>query len=169
VESSRSLLPLALSFDPVTLTFNGDPAKNFKFDLWESFTAPYVLPILTEKKCVDRKNVFWGESPLQQLSLKLRVGQRGTVHVCSMSPHTKVFLSLDDVAQAFLTENVTAFDSFAFDPSRAREVPLVFVAHHPARHSCCTKVGELISPGSHVLTIVPKGNQKVFIAYLLVP
>lgn len=78
-------------------------------------------------------------------------------------------MSLDDVAVAYVTEDVDSYDSFQFDAAKAKEIPIIYTSYRNVRHSYCTKLNDKIKPGQHVLSIVPRAVDKACLAFLIIP
>lgn len=147
--------------------------KPFEIDIWEKFAflGSYLHGI--EKHCIDKKWVYYGNQYSQPLSFKLEMSKFGNVFICTMQPpRSKFLISLDDICRVYLTENVnTEVDYFDFDFDfnifASREIPLTY--NHFNSYSAknfCVELSETVSPGNHILTLVPTSEKLVMISFL---
>ncbi len=118
----------------------------------------------------DYKYIIYGDANSSPLSLKINPQKLGVGLICQ---HDGLMRTLPDgfkffwevETKMYLTENVVEVDKFVFAVERAKLMKYTFVE----LNGICVTFDEKLTPGSHVLTIVPTTADKVMFTYLLLP
>ena len=148
----------------------GSDAQPFQKGIMEDFIDKNIVLTARRQGYLDYKYTLYGNKHSLPLSLKLEVKHDGTVMICEppgnwgkLPEGFKSFYK-DNMSKLYLTENVKNFDEFRFDEKTAVEVGMK--SYH---QSICVDVDRQVKAGSHVLTLVPQQEEKLMIAYLIVP
>ena len=166
--------------------------KPFVREILEDLYDVTVCEQARVKNMKDYKYMLLGTNASTSLSLKLNVKQVGHVFICEppkfsswiesglynihfWNTNVKFYITRDVVSDSIPTLNMALSDSekkvkpFVFKKDNAHI--LEFIAINPkAYQPMCAMSTEVITKGTHVLTIIPPtDDNKVMFSYLLVP
>jgi hypothetical protein len=122
----------------------------------------------------DFKYMFYGNKDSSPLSLRVDVQVLGTSFICQPPGNwgklPNGFLNLWECdTKMYLTENVADVTSFSFAPEKAREVKYVQKHAADSQMNLCVEFEGQLPLGHHVLTVVPTTENKITLAYLILP
>ena len=118
----------------------------------------------------DFKHLIWGETDAGDLSIVINVMQEGPVFICETpgiwGALPDQFEHLWDAKpEVFFTFNVTNTNEFNFSKDKAVQVSYL----HEKDMEICMLFEKPIGIGQHVMTISPKGSNKIILAWVLHP
>ena len=144
----------------------------FKSDIMENFIDKNIIETAKKRGYKDFKVMLYGDKDSLPLSLKLDIKHEGTVHVCeppgnwgNLPDGFKSFYK-DGNAKAFVTD-VSSYDNFVFDQSKAKEVGIVDLKK--GTQFVCAEIEGKFKVGKYVLTLVPTKTDKIMISFLILP
>ncbi len=145
----------------------------FAVDIMENFINPAIVAKARVQGYKDFKYMLYGNMSSSPLSLKINVHAAGTALLCQppgnwgkLPNGFKTFWEVS--TKIFLTANVVDMDKFVFMPSSAAIVKYsnrTKIDHQPI----CVTLDNKLTPGNHVLTLVPTTSENVAFTYLLLP
>lgn len=164
-----SLLNLVIPVTNPTLD-----VKPFGYAIMEDFINVDIVQKARQQGYKDYKYMLYGNKHSQPLSLKLEVLNTGYIHVCEPPGNwgkvPKGFKSFykDGTAKAYVTINVSTYESFVFDMAKATEVSIVDL--NKGSQYVCAEIGkEPMTVGKHVLTLVPMTEDNIMVSCLIIP
>jgi len=169
--SFQPLTDPTLSLEKLVIP-SGDGKKPFQVKIVEDITNPDQIKMARGRGYRDFRNMLYGDKDAT-LSLKIKVQKEGKGFMCQpagdwgrLPDGFKNFWEVD--TKVYVTENVDSTDSFSFNPDKAKLLP--YTNHNPKdTQTICVDFNDKLKPGNHVLTIVPTTEQKIMVAYIIIP
>lgn len=150
-----------------------DSSKKWKVDIMEQLMDPGIITKARSQGYKDFKYMIFGNKDAGPLSLKINVRTKGTGSLCQPPgnwgklPDGFVrFFEVD--TKVYITENVEDPDKFVFAVDKAKQLPYTN-RNIKDTQTVCVHFNDMLSPGKHVLTIVPSTSENVAFTYLLIP
>jgi hypothetical protein len=164
-----------MSLDKLVLP-NNDKSPGFAMDIFEALTEPQIVKKALIMGYRDFKHILYGNKDSGDLSLKITVNSVGNSFLCQPPGNwgklPKGFTNLWECdTEVYLTPNVppSELNSFLFQKEKARRVSYTQKAPKDSQSWLCVDFDSPFPEGSHVLTVVPTTEQKIGLAYLLIP
>ena len=117
----------------------------------------------------DFKHLLWGEAESGPISFLLNIEVSGPLFFCECPgiwgalPDGFDHLWGDSKPDVFITYNVTTTSGFSFASDKANQVTFT----HEKDMEICVQLEQNISPGQHVMTVNPKGANKIILAWII--
>lgn len=156
---------------------NGGFGKGFTFHNIDEVEHKDTIKRARERGYKDFKTILSGNKEDGPLSLKIKVNKRGTGFLCEPAGvwghFPKGYTSFWKTGtKIYINENINAEEAdagnFVFNADKAKEV--LYTNQNPKdSQTICVNFDEKLTPGTHVLTIAPASDQKVMVAYLVLP
>ena len=152
-----------------------DPNKAWKVDIMELLMdkMPAIIQRSRDRGYLDYKYMVYGNKDSSPLNLKINIQSAGLGLLCGppgvwgkLPDGFKQFWQVDTAI--YVTENVDDVNGFEFIVSKAKK--LTYTNDKPQdTQSICAHFNEKLSPGNHVLTVVPSTTDFISFAYVLLP
>jgi len=142
--------------------------KGWKNTIYEDLVHENLVKQSIKFGYRDFKHLIWGESSSGPISFLLNIDNEGPLFLCE-SPG--IWSSLpdgfehiwDEKPDVFLTYNVTTTSGFSFEPDKAKQVSYF----HEKDLEICVQLEKQSEKGQHIMTVNPKGNNKIILAWII--
>ena len=164
-EESRSLESLVLP--------NKDGTPGFAFKVYNTFDEQIAA---NKRGYKDYKYVLFGNKDSGSLSLKIDVKTVGNAFLCQppsvigkFPDGFKSFWDPEIKTGLYLTKDVQNAEGFEFKQEAAEKITYTQTSPTDSQSWLCVDIDKPLPVGSHVLSVVPTTDQKIMIAYLMIP